>query len=173
MLSLPIMIGDIMSIYQFVVKDKTGQDVRLTRFQNKVLLIVNTASKCGLTPQLKSLQYLYQHYQKQGLEILGFPCNQFAQQDPGSNEEIQQFCQINYGVTFPILGKIEVNGKNADPLFIYLKEQKPGLFGSSIKWNFTKFLINRNGKVVKRFSPITGEKKIEKCIQQLLCNRSI
>lgn len=162
------MIGDIMSIYQFVVKDKTGQDVRLTRFQNKVLLIVNTASKCGLTPQLKSLQYLYQHYQKQGLEILGFPCNQFAQQDPGSNEEIQQFCQINYGVTFPILGKIEVNGKNADPLFIYLKEQKPGLFGSSIKWNFTKFLINRNGKVVKRFSPITGEKKIEKCIQQLL-----
>jgi glutathione peroxidase len=168
MLSLPIMIGDIMSIYQFVVKDKTGQDVRLTRFQNKVLLIVNTASKCGLTPQLKSLQYLYQHYQKQGLEILGFPCNQFAQQDPGSNEEIQQFCQINYGVTFPILGKIEVNGKNADPLFIYLKEQKPGLFGSSIKWNFTKFLINRNGKVVKRFSPITGEKKIEKCIQQLL-----
>ena len=168
MLSLPTMIGDIMSIYQFVVKDKTGQDVRLTRFQNKVLLIVNTASKCGLTPQLKSLQYLYQHYQKQGLEILGFPCNQFAQQDPGSNEEIQQFCQINYGVTFPILGKIEVNGKNADPLFIYLKEQKPGLFGSSIKWNFTKFLINRNGKVVKRFSPITGEKKIEKCIQQLL-----
>ena len=168
MLSLPIMIGDIMSIYQFVVKDKTGQDVRLTRFQNKVLLIVNTASKCGLTPQLKSLQYLYQRYQKQGLEILGFPCNQFAQQDPGSNEEIQQFCQINYGVTFPILGKIEVNGKNADPLFIYLKEQKPGLFGSSIKWNFTKFLINRNGKVVKRFSPITGEKKIEKCIQQLL-----
>ena len=168
MLSLPIMIGDIMSIYQFVVKDKTGQDVRLTRFQNKVLLIVNTASKCGLTPQLKSLQYLYQHYQKQGLEILGFPCNQFAQQDPGNNEEIQQFCQINYGVTFPILGKIEVNGKNADPLFIYLKEQKPGLFGSSIKWNFTKFLINRNGKVVKRFSPITGEKKIEKCIQQLL-----
>ena len=168
MLSLPIMIGDIMSIYQFVVKDKTGQDVRLTRFQNKVLLIVNTASKCGLTPQLKSLQYLYQHYQKQGLEILGFPCNQFAQQDPGSNEEIQQFCQINYGVTFPILGKIEVNGKNADPLFIYLKEQKPGLFGSSIKWNFTKFLINRNGKLVKRFSPITGEKKIEKCIQQLL-----
>mgnify|MGYP002652824520 CR=1 FL=1 len=168
MLSLPIMIGDIMSIYQFVVKDKTGQDVRLTRFQYKVLLIVNTASKCGLTPQLKSLQYLYQHYQKQGLEILGFPCNQFAQQDPGSNEEIQQFCQINYGVTFPILGKIEVNGKNADPLFIYLKEQKPGLFGSSIKWNFTKFLINRNGKVVKRFSPITGEKKIEKCIQQLL-----
>lgn len=168
MLSLPIMIGDIMSIYQFVVKDKTGQDVRLTRFQNKVLLIVNTASKCGFTPQLKSLQYLYQHYQKQGLEILGFPCNQFAQQDPGSNEEIQQFCQINYGVTFPILGKIEVNGKNADPLFIYLKEQKPGLFGSSIKWNFTKFLINRNGKVVKRFSPITGEKKIEKCIQQLL-----
>lgn len=168
MLSLPIMIGDIMSIYQFVVKDKTGQDVRLTRFQNKVLLVVNTASKCGLTPQLKSLQYLYQHYQKQGLEILGFPCNQFAQQDPGSNEEIQQFCQINYGVTFPILGKIEVNGKNADPLFIYLKEQKPGLFGSSIKWNFTKFLINRNGKVVKRFSPITGEKKIEKCIQQLL-----
>lgn len=168
MLSLPIMIGDIMSIYQFVVKDKTGQDVRLTRFQNKVLLIVNTASKCGLTPQLKSLQYLYQHYQKQGLEILGFPCNQFAQQDPGSNEEIQQFCQINYGVTFPILGKIEVNGKNADPLFIYLKEQKPGLFGSSIKWNFTKFLINRNGKVVKRFSPITGEKKIEKRIQQLL-----
>jgi len=162
------MIGDIMSIYQFVVKDKTGQDVRLTRFQNKVLLIVNTASKCGLTPQLKSLQYLYQHYQKQGLEILGFPCNQFAQQDPGSNEEIQQFCQINYGVTFPILGKIEVNGKNADPLFIYLKEQKPGLFGSSIKWNFTKFLINRNGKVVKRFSPITGEKKIEKRIQQLL-----
>jgi glutathione peroxidase len=168
MLSLPTMIGDIMSIYQFVVKDKTGQDVRLTRFQNKVLLIVNTASKCGLTPQLKSLQYLYQHYQKQGLEILGFPCNQFAQQDPGSNEEIQQFCQINYGVTFPILGKIEVNGKNADPLFIYLKEQKPGLFGSSIKWNFTKFLINRNGKVVKRFSPITGEKKIEKRIQQLL-----
>lgn len=168
MLSLPTMIGDIMSIYQFVVKDKTGQDVRLTRFQNKVLLVVNTASKCGLTPQLKSLQYLYQHYQKQGLEILGFPCNQFAQQDPGSNEEIQQFCQINYGVTFPILGKIEVNGKNADPLFIYLKEQKPGLFGSSIKWNFTKFLINRNGKVVKRFSPITGEKKIEKRIQQLL-----
>ena len=162
------MIGDTMSIYQFVVKDKTGQDVRLTRFQYKVLLIVNTASKCGLTPQLKSLQYLYQRYQKQGLEILGFPCNQFAQQDPGSNEEIQQFCQINYGVTFPILGKIEVNGKNADPLFIYLKKQKPGLFGSSIKWNFTKFLINRNGEVVKRFAPITKGKKIEKSIQRLL-----
>lgn len=157
-----------MSIYQFVVKDKTGQDVRLTRFQSKVLLIVNTASKCRLTPQLRSLQYLYQNYQKQGLEILGFPCNQFAQQDPGSNEEIQQFCQTNYGVTFPILGKIEVNGKNADPLFVYLKEQKPGLFCSSIKWNFTKFLVNRDGKVVKRFAPITGEKKIEKRIQQLL-----
>lgn len=141
-------------IYDFKVKDSRNNDVPMSNYQGKVMLIVNTASKCGFTPQYKELQTLYDAYHEQGLEILAFPCNQFANQESGSNEDIQEFCQINYGLTFPVLGKIDVNGKAADPLYEYLKGEKgDGLLGKAIKWNFTKFLVDKEGNVVKRFSP--------------------
>ena len=156
------------NIYDFTVKDKSGNDVSLNKYKGKVLLIVNTASKCGFTPQYEGLQNLYDKYKDKGLMILAFPCDQFAHQEPGSDEEIQQFCSVNYGVTFPVMKKIKVNGKEADPLYIMLKKALPdGLF-KSIKWNFTKFLIDRKGNPVKRFaSPLTPE-KIEPEIQSLL-----
>lgn len=143
-----------------------GQEKHLVDYKGKVLLIVNTASKCGFTPQYKGLQELYARYKEKGLEILGFPCNQFGHQEPGAEEEIQSFCQVNFGVTFTLFKKIEVNGENAHPIFKFLKNAAPGWLSKSIKWNFTKFLVDRQGMVVKRFSPITAPAKIENWVQQ-------
>ncbi|MBP5343055.1 glutathione peroxidase [bacterium] len=155
-------------IYEFTVKDNKGNDVSMADYQGKVLLIVNTATGCGFTPQYEGLQNLYEKYQEKGLEILDFPCNQFLNQAPGSDEEIQAFCKGRFGVTFKQFQKINVNGKNAIPLYKYLKnEQKGGLFGN-IKWNFTKFLVDRNGIVVKRFGPAVKPEDIEESIVELL-----
>ena len=157
------------SIYNFKATGINGVEHALEEYKGKVLLIVNTASKCGLTPQFKGLEKLYEQYKDQGLVILGFPCNQFASQDPGSNEEISEFCQLNYGVSFPMFSKIDVNGSNTDPLYKYLKSEAKGFAGSeSIKWNFTKFLVDRDGKVVKRFAPKDSPSSIEKSIRKLL-----
>lgn len=157
-----------MSIYDINVTTIDGQEKSLADYRGKVLIIVNTASKCGLTPQFEGLQALYDNYQNQEFDILGFPCNQFKDQDPGNNEEIHSFCQQNYGVTFPMFAKIDVNGDNEHPLYTLLKTEKGGLMGSAIKWNFTKFLIDKQGKVVKRYAPTTEPKNIEKDIQSLL-----
>lgn len=157
------------NIYDFSAKTITGDDVSLADYQGKVMLVVNTASKCGFTPQFKGLEALYQQYKDKDFMILGFPCNQFLSQDPGSDEEISQFCELNYGVTFPMYSKIDVNGANAHPLFKYLAEQAPGLLGSkAIKWNFTKFLVDGQGKVVKRYAPQTEPKDIARDIETLL-----
>ncbi|MEX5368029.1 glutathione peroxidase [Acinetobacter haemolyticus] len=157
------------TIYDFQAELLEGEQKNLADYQGKVLLVVNTASQCGLTPQFEGLEKLYHNYQQQGLVILGFPCNQFANQDPSSNEEIGSFCQRNYGVSFPMFAKIDVNGTNAHPLYKYLTSEAKGILGSeSIKWNFTKFLINQNGKVIKRYSPTTKAEKIGKDIQKLL-----
>lgn len=156
------------TIYGFAPKDKGGNAVSLEDYRGQVLLIVNTASKCGFTPQFAGLEKLYKDYQEQGLTILGFPCNQFGKQDPGSNDEIQEFCQLNYGVSFPVFGKIDVNGSNADPLFDYLKTAAPGTLGKRIKWNFTKFLINRDGQIVKRYAPTTKPEAIAADIEAVL-----
>lgn len=147
-----------MSIYSFKIKDAQGNEKVLSDYQGKVLLIVNTASKCGSTPQYAELQTLYTNLHGQGFEILAFPCDQFGHQEPGSDEEIQEFCRVNYGVTFPVFSKIEVNGSGAHPLYQYLTAQKPGPKGADIQWNFTKFLVDRNGNVVERFeTPIKPE----------------
>ncbi len=144
-----------MSIYDFQAQSITGQTVNLSDYRGQVLLIVNTASACGFTPQFAGLEALHQQLGAQGLSVLGFPCNQFGSQDPGSNEDIGAFCQMNYGVSFPMMAKIEVNGAQAHPLFQWLKSQAPGILGSEgIKWNFTKFLVNRQGEVVKRYAPL-------------------
>ena len=157
------------NIYDFSCQTTGGKEKSLADYQGKVLLVVNTASKCGFTPQFGGLEELYEKHREQGLEILGFPCNQFGHQDPGSNDEIQEFCQLNYGVSFPMFGKIEVNGKGTDPLFKHLKAEAPGALGSErIKWNFTKFLINADGEVVKRYAPTVKPKAIEKDIAKLL-----
>ncbi len=141
-----------MSIYQFSAISISGQQVNLKDYQGKVLLIVNTASKCGFTPQFEGLENLYKEFQEQGLEILGFPCNQFGSQEPGTDAEIHEFCQLNYKVSFPMFEKIEVNGAGAHPLYDYLKRQAKGVLGStSVKWNFTKFLVSQNGRVLKRY----------------------
>jgi glutathione peroxidase len=138
-------------------------------FENKTIVVVNTASKCGLTPQYEGLECLYQKYKNQGLIILGFPCNQFGNQERGNSEDIQEFCEVNYGVSFPIFEKVEVNGKKAHPIFNYLKSQlKGGILGSRIKWNFTKFVIDKEGRPVKRFAPTTKPEKMESYIKQLL-----
>lgn len=156
-------------IFEFSPLDAAGKPQTLDAWRGKVLLIVNTASKCGFTPQLEGLEALHQRYSGRGLAILGFPCNQFGKQDPGSNEEIQAFCQLNYGVNFPVFGKLNVNGNDASPLFKYLKEQAPGALGTeAIKWNFTKFLVNREGNVVKRFASATRPEQIAKDIEALL-----
>jgi glutathione peroxidase len=157
-----------MSIYSFKVKDARGQAKSLADFQGKVLLIVNTASKCGYTPQYAGLQELYTQMHAAGLEILAFPCDQFGHQEPGSDDEIQQFCQLNYGVTFPVLAKLEVNGAGADPLYQYLTAQKPGPKGGDIQWNFTKFLIDRNGRVVERFEPAVKPEELVPAIKERL-----
>ena len=156
-------------IYEFKVKNSEGEEIGLDMYQGKVMLIVNTASKCGFTPQYEDLQKLYDEYNKKGLEILAFPCNQFAKQEAGTNAEIQTFCQKNYGLTFPVLGKIEVNGENAHPLYNYLRKQKSGgLFGRGIKWNFTKFLVDKQGNVIKRFAPTVKPLSMKDDIEKLL-----
>ena len=157
-----------MSIYDHKVKDMKGNMVELRRFKGKVLLIVNTATGCGFTPQYEGLEALYKKYKEQGLEILDFPCNQFGKQAPGTNEEIAQFCTLKYNVSFPQFSKIEVNGPHEDPLYTYLKSQQKGLLGSAIKWNFTKFLVNRDGNVVARFAPTETPEKLEDKIKELL-----
>lgn len=141
-------------VYEFKVKKADGTELSLKEFEGKVLLVVNVASQCGFTPQYTGLQALYDQYHSRGLEIIGFPCNQFGGQEPGSDSEIQSFCSLNFGVTFPVMAKIEVNGPNAIPLFQYLKKEAKGILGTeSIKWNFTKFLVSKEGKVVARFAP--------------------
>ena len=157
-----------MPIYDFIVKDNKGADVPLENYRGKVLLIVNTATGCGFTPQYGGLQNLYEKYAEQVFEILDFPCNQFLSQAPGTAEEIASFCTGRFGVTFKQFAKIEVNGANESPLYTYLKEKKGGIFGKRIKWNFTKFLVDREGKVVARFAPTTTPEKMEKAIKELL-----
>ncbi|MCY9164347.1 glutathione peroxidase [Bacillus atrophaeus] len=158
-----------MSIYDIEVRTITGEETTLQPFAGKVMIIVNTASKCGFTPQLKQLQELYDTYQQEGLEILGFPCNQFMNQEPGDETSIQEFCKKNYGVTFPMFAKIDVNGAKAHPLFTYLTEQAKGMLGTKeIKWNFTKFVVDKKGNIVGRYSPNTNPKEIEDTILKLL-----
>lgn len=157
-----------MKIYDFKVRNAKGEEVPMTEFKGKVLLIVNTATGCGFTPQYEGMQKLYEKYRDKGLEILDFPCNQFGHQAPGTDEEIQEFCTLKYNTTFPLFSKIDVNGKNADPLFVYLKAQQGGFLGDDIKWNFTKFLVSRDGTVVGRYAPVTKPEKIEEDILKLL-----
>lgn len=160
-----------MSIHEFSAVTMQGKTISLSEYKGKVLLIVNTASKCGLTPQFEGLQALYDKYKDNNFEILGFPCNQFGNQDPGSNEEIEDFCKMNYGVSFQMFQKVDVKGENAHPLFKYLTEEAKGLLTKEIKWNFTKFLVDQDGTVVKRFSPQTPPEKIQSDIEKLLQTR--
>ncbi|GAA3950294.1 glutathione peroxidase [Allohahella marinimesophila] len=158
-----------MGIYEYSAKDIKGQDRTLEEFAGKVLLIVNTASKCGFTPQFEGLEELYDTYKDKGLIVLGFPCNQFLKQDPKGDSDIAEFCQKNYGVSFPMFSKIDVNGESTHPLFAYLKKEAKGLLGSeAVKWNFTKFLVDREGNVVNRFPPNTEPKKLKAPIEALL-----
>ncbi len=181
---------DMAKIYDFKTTGNKGAEVDFAQFEGKVLLIVNTASKCGFTPQYDGLEALYQKYKDQGLVIVGFPCDQFAGQEPGSNEQIEEFCRINHGVTFPLMAKTDVNGENAEPIFEYLKEQAPteeykGLKAkatrtmlkgisktykkdSDILWNFTKFLVSRDGTVIKRYAPIITPEEIEKDLKEMI-----
>ena len=157
-----------MKIYDFKVRNAKGVEVPMTNFEGKVLLIVNTATGCGFTPQYEGLQKLYDKYKDKGLEILDFPCNQFGHQAPGTEDEIQEFCTLKYHTTFPLFAKIDVNGKDAEPLFTYLKASKGGFLGDDIKWNFTKFLVSRDGTVVDRYAPMTKPEQIEGDILKLL-----
>ena len=157
-----------MTIYDFKVKDAKGEEVSLGDYKGKVLLIANTATGCGFTPQYDGLEKLYAEYKEKGFEILDFPCNQFGNQAPGTEEEIVSFCQLKFGTTFKQFAKIEVNGENEEPLYTYLKSQKKGIGGSKIKWNFTKFLVDREGNVVDRFGSTTTPAKIESKIKELL-----
>lgn len=155
--------------HDFQASDLSGAPLDLQRYRGKVLLIVNTASACGFTPQYEGLEALYRRYRDQGLEVLGFPCNQFGRQEPGGEEEIGRFCKTRYGVTFPLFAKIDVNGRAAHPLFQYLKRQAPGLLGSkSIKWNFTKFLVKKDGTVYRRYAPRTRPENLKNDIEALL-----
>lgn len=161
--------GRLVTVYQFEAKLANGEVKQLDAYKGKVLLIVNTASKCGFTPQYKELQELYERYKDAGLEILAFPCNQFMEQEPGTDEEIVEFCSLNYGVTFPVFSKVDVNGEQAHPLFKYLCKEAPGLMGSkAVKWNFTKFLVNRRGEVVERYAPNTKPSELTDRIVSLL-----
>ena len=156
------------ALHEFTAERLDGAVQDFADYRGQVLLIVNTASRCGFTPQFAGLEALYEQYRERGFTILGFPCNQFGRQDPGSNAEIQEFCQLNYGVSFPMFGKIEVNGAGAAPLFQHLKQAAPGTLGNRIKWNFTKFLLNREGDVVKRYGPATKPAAIATDIEALL-----
>jgi glutathione peroxidase len=157
------------TIYDFDLISLSGEQLSMAAFRGKVLLIVNVASKCGFTPQYAGLEELYRKFQEQGLVILGFPCDQFGHQEPGDEAEIRSFCSLNYGVTFPLFAKIEVNGDGTHALYQYLKKEQPGLLGSeTIKWNFTKFLVSREGRVVKRYAPTTTPAEIEKDVAGLL-----
>jgi len=157
------------NIYDIHIKDSSNKEVSMSKFEGKTLLIVNVASKCGLTPQYKGLQSLYEEYKDRNFIVLGFPCNQFGGQEPGTNSEINNFCEINYSVTFPIFSKIKVNGPDSHPLFKLLKNDKPGIFRTeSIKWNFTKFLVNSSGKIIDRFSPRVEPKYIRSEIERIL-----
>lgn len=158
-----------MTVYAHEVKNIEGETVSLADYRDKVLLIVNTASRCGFTKQYEGLEELYEAYRDQGFEVLGFPCNQFGGQEPGSSEEISEFCSLNFNVSFPMFEKLDVNGDNADPLFNFLKQQAPGLLGTqAIKWNFTKFLVNRQGEVIKRFAPTDKPQSLRPMIESLL-----
>jgi glutathione peroxidase len=157
------------NIYDYSVNSLNGAPVDLGSYRGKVLLIVNTASNCGFTPQYKGLEAVYQQFKDKGVEVLGFPCNQFGSQEPGSSDEISAFCEKNYGVTFPLFAKIDVNGNDAHPLFKHLKQQAPGLMGTeAIKWNFTKFLVKKDGTVYKRYAPQTEPKELMQDIEKLL-----
>lgn len=157
-----------MSLHELKATRNDGKEEGLDSYKGKVLLVVNTASQCGFTPQYKGLQELYTKHREKGFEVLGFPCDQFGHQEPGSDEEIHSFCERNFGVTFPLFKKIEVNGDNTHPVFEYLKKNAPGLLGQRIKWNFTKFLVDGQGKVIKRYAPTTTPEKIESDIKELL-----
>ena len=157
------------SIYDFEAQQMNGQTVPLSQYKGKVLLIVNTASACGFTPQFGGLEELHKQYADKGLVVLGFPCNQFGSQDPGSNDEIASFCQLNYGVSFPMMAKIDVNGADASPLYKWLTAEAPGLLGSkAIKWNFTKFLVGKDGQVIRRYAPQDAPKKLAADIEAAL-----
>lgn len=157
------------SVYSFSVKTSDGQEQSLEKYRGQVLMIVNVASRCGYTPQYDGLEKLYKTYHSQGLTILGFPCNQFGAQEPGSNKEVQEFCRTNFGVSFPVMAKIDVNGEKADPLYKYLKAKVPGILGTeAIKWNFTKFLVDKNGQVVERFAPQVEPSQMTLAVEKLL-----
>jgi len=161
------------NVHHFRVKTTAGDSVDLSQYQGKVLLIVNTASQCGFTPQYQELEQLHRQYHQQGLEILAFPCNQFGGQEPGSDQEIAQFCELNFGVTFQVMSKIQVNGPDAEPLFEYLKDQARGVLKTrAIKWNFTKFLVNKDGVVVKRYAPRTKPSQFIQAIEEELAKQS-
>ena len=156
------------TIYDFKALNNKGAEVDFADYKGKVLLIVNTASKCGFTPQYDGLEELWKKYKDQGLVVIGFPCDQFAHQEPGTDAEIAEFCRLNHGVTFPLMSKIDVNGDNAHPIYQYLKGETKGLFGSAIKWNFTKFLISRDGSRIERFAPMATPASLEEKIKALL-----
>ena len=156
------------NFYQYEAVSLQGKTVSMEEYRGKLVLVVNTASKCGLTPQYEGLEQLYRKYRDKGLVILGFPCNQFANQEPGDEKSISEGCLINYGVTFPMFAKVDVNGANTHPLFKYLKKELPGIFGGRLKWNFTKFLVDPKGHPYKRFSPLTKPGRLERYIQKML-----
>ena len=157
-----------MSFYEYSANNIFGDQVNMEEYRGKILLVVNTASNCGFTPQFKELEQLYKEYKDKGLEILGFPCNQFGKQEPGTNKEVVEFCQLNYGVTFDMFEKIHVNGDNAHPIYKYLRKESKGIAGNKIKWNFTKFLIDPKGKVLKRYSPRVAPLDLKEDIESLI-----
>ncbi len=162
-----------MSIYEYTVKTADGGEKSLKDFEGDVLLIVNTATKCGLAPQFDGLEALYQQYKDRGFSVIGFPSNQFANQEPGTDDEVQEACRLNFGVTFPLMAKIDVNGKNEDPLYTFLKQEQGGFLGDAIKWNFTKFLVDREGNVVKRYDPKKEPSDIAPEIEELLAQPAV
>ncbi|MGN7312151.1 glutathione peroxidase [Alkalicoccobacillus gibsonii] len=157
-----------MSVYDYTVKSSKGEDIPLSKYEGKALLIVNTATKCGFAPQFDGLEKLHQEYADRGFEVLGFPCNQFMNQEPVEDDEMENVCKVNFGVSFPLFAKVDVNGSNAHPLYQHLKKEKKGTIGSDVKWNFTKFLVNQEGEVIERFAPTTKPEKIEPEIKKLL-----
>ena len=167
-IALSLIAGDKMNIYDIEVKDIDGKEVTLKKYENRVILIVNVASKCGYTGQYEGLQKLHDEYANKGLSVLGFPCNQFLSQEPGTEDEIKNFCMSSFGVEFDMFSKVDVNGDNTHPLYSYLKENADGFISDAIKWNFTKFLVDKNGNVVKRYAPSTTPKEIEEDIKTLL-----